>query len=127
MHIALWHGFDISLLEGLDTYQIHQLNAHTSPLFEKTVYPSSYPEHYLIMDLYQDKGKNVAIDNKLIKLVYSAMNPKADNLLTKHRFFNVDKVIPRKHHRKKTKQKGDGNTPAFLGSSVPSLIRGYVS
>ena len=106
------HGFDLTLLERLDTFQINQLIYNTSGVFEKTVYPGSYPEVANIDGMYSDKGSKVKLSQRLVNLVHSAMNPKQEDIFKKHRLIPVDGALP-KHHRKKPKQKGDGSTCAF--------------
>ena len=117
----LRHGFDINILESMDQFQINQLIYHTSSLFEKTSYPHSYPEFQKIDGMYTDLGTKPRIEPRLLKLVYSALDPKKEQILRRHRMIPVDMVIP-KHHCKKPKQKGDGSTCAFLGTNIKSLM-----
>jgi len=115
------HGFDVSLLETLDTFQINQLIFHASGIFENVSYPDSYPEFTTINGLYYDKGSNVRLNQKILNLALSAMKPKKEVFLQKHRLVPIEGVIP-KHHLKKQKQKGEGSTCAFLGIKTASLI-----
>ena len=115
------HGFDISLLETLDPFQINQLLYHASGILERLVYPDSYPEFANINGMYDDKGTHVRICPRLLNVAHTAMNLKTEHVFKKHRCVQVDGVIP-KHHRRKGKQKGDGNTSAFLGTTTSSLI-----
>lgn len=115
------HGFDISLIESMDSFQINQLIYHTSIIFKKTVYPESYPEYATIDGIYSNRGNKVKLNQRLLNLVHSSMNQKAGEMLKKHRLIPVESVMP-KHHRKKEKQKGDGSTCAFLGTNISSLI-----
>ena len=117
----LRHSFDINSLESMDQFQINQLIYHTSSLFEKTTYPHSYPEFQKIDRMYTDLGTNPRIQPRLLNMVYSALDPKKDQILRQHRMIPVDMVIP-KHHCKKPKQKGDGSTCAFLGTNIKSLM-----
>jgi uncharacterized protein (DUF2237 family) len=105
----------------MDPFQINQLVYHTASIFEKTTYPDSYPETAHIAGMYTDLGIKPRIDQRLLNRVCSALNPKAESLLTKHRLIQITSVLP-KHHRRKPKQKGDGSTTAFLGTTVSSLI-----
>jgi hypothetical protein len=105
----------------MDVFQINQLVYHTSNIFEKTSYPESYPEFTSIEGMYHDMGEKPRLDPKIMNKVVSALNPKKDQILRRSRLITVASVIP-KHHCKKPKQKGDGSTSAFLGTTVPSLI-----
>ena len=116
------HGFDITLIETLDTFQINQLMYATSSIFEKTSYPDSYPSVPSIEGVYSDKGKTPRISQHLINKVVTAMDdPASKQLLEPHRLIPVERVIP-KHHLSKPKQKGDGSTCAFLGTNPFSMI-----
>ena len=117
----LRHGFDINLLESMDPFQINQLIYHTSNIFEKTSYPESYPETATIEGVYQDIGAKPRLEPRLMNKVFSALNPKKEHILRRNRLVPVAMVIP-KHHCRKPKQKGDGSTSAFLGTTIPSLI-----
>ena len=117
----LRHGFDINLLESMDPFQINQLIYHTSSIFEKTSYPESYPESKIIEGMYRDIGAKPRLEPRLMNKVFSALNPKKEQIFRRHRLVPVSLVVP-KHHCKKPKQKGDGSTSAFLGTHVPSLI-----
>lgn len=115
------HGFDLNLLEKMDVFQINQLIHHTSCLFERTVYPDSYPEFDNINGVYVDMGDTVRIKQSIMNQVCLAMNPQPDNILQKHRLIPVMGVVS-KHFRRKPKHKGDGSTCAFLGTQIFSLI-----
>lgn len=115
------HGFDITIIETLDIFQINQLMYHTSVLFDNLTYPESYPEYDHIGEMYSDKGNRLKINQRLINMVYMAMNAKPEDFIRRHRTIPVDNVVP-KHHRRKPKQKGDGSTCAFLGTKIGSLM-----
>lgn len=117
----LRHGFDINVLEAMDPLQINQLIYHTGNIFERTTYPDSYPDFKSIDGMYVDLGIKPRLEQRLLNKVVSALAPKKEFMLLRHRLIPVASVIP-KHHCKKPKQKGDGSTAAFLGNNISSLI-----
>jgi len=113
------HGFNVTLLDKLDPFQINQLIWHCSDIFKNT----RYPDHYPAVDIdgsYIDMGKALEISKIQWKVVKLAVQTKPSKLLDKRRFRTVEGTVG-KHLLKKTSKKGEGSSAAVLTSNMGTL------
>lgn len=114
------HGFDTSLMDGLDTYQVNQMIWHCSAVFEKVHYPQHYPSTN-IGGYYRDLGNNFQIPRYFLEKVWTCMSVKPSKVIERRRSYRVEGSV-RKHLKKKCHRKGDGATAAVLTKKMGTLI-----
>jgi hypothetical protein len=113
------HGFNISLVNELDAFQINQMIWHCAEIFRNTSYPENYPTGN-IEQSYTDYGQHMKIPKKQLAMVKLALQTKPSKLLKNHRHHKIDGTV-RKHHKKKPHRKGDGSTAAVLTNNMGTL------
>jgi len=113
------HGFDLNILESLDSFQIHSLISHC-PLGD-CQYPSSFPKKN-IPRYYKNLGGNFKIPTVLRDKAVQAFSGKTpEEVLCGSRFVTVEKTV-QKHYRRKQKRKGVGSTAAILTQNIPCFL-----
>ena len=97
------HGFDVTIIDELDPFQINQLLWHCSDIFKNTQYPDNYPASN-IHGSFTDMGRTFVIPKEQLKAARFAVQTKPSKLLEKHRLRRVDGAVG-KHLLKKKQQK----------------------
>ena len=114
------HGFNISLVDDLDAFQINQMIWQCTEIFRNTSYPESYPAVNIDRS-YTDIGIRIHIPKKQVAMVKLSLQTTASKLLKNHRHHKVEGAIP-KHLKKKPHRKGEGSSAAVLTNNMGTLV-----
>lgn len=114
------HGFNVTLIDELDPFQINQLIWHCSDVFKNTQYPNNYPVGN-IGGMYADMGQALEIPREQLRAVKYAVQTKPSKLVDKHRLRRIEGAVG-KHLKKKVNKKGEGSSAAVLTSNMGTLV-----
>ena len=114
------HGFQVSLIDDLDPFQVNQMIWQCHEIFKATRYPDSYPSEEMVGS-YTDLGEHISsIPKDLFHGVKYALQTKPSKLLKTHRHRKVEGTTV-KHLMKKPNKKGEGSSAAVLSTSMGTL------
>jgi len=113
------HGFNTSMLDELDPFQINQLIWHCSDIFKSTQYPDNYPS-VDIVGSYRDLGRTFRIPKKLFRVTKYALQTQPSKLMKKHRYRKIEGTTE-KHFMRKAQKKGEGSSAAVLTTNMGTL------
>ena len=113
------HGFQISLIDELDMFQINQMVWHCHDMFKSTQYPNNYPSDDMAGS-YNDLGTNVIVPKEQFRIVKHALQEQPSKMFKNHRRRKVEGTTG-KHFMKKTNKKGEGSSAAVLSTNMGTL------